>query len=320
VHTALHVSGRLLDWCTLQSGLRVTVHDYVWCCPRVTLTDGEGRYCGEPDAQGCNRCLATREVHVAAADLVRKSGHDITRYRARLSPLFAAAEQVFVAGDDVADRMRRHGFSGSYRVVEHPALEALRSQASLATSVGAPLAVPRALPRDGAIVVALIGALSDIKGARRLREVAARAKERGLAMRFVVVGFTARDEELRGVGNVEILGAYEESTLGEVVGRVAPHLVFFPNEWPETYSYTLRHAFNLGLWPVVTDIGVPAERVRATGFGTVLPRELDADACLDRLVEVAQAQRVPGAPAPPVTAPRTWADYVGESAAHEASR
>ena len=316
VHTALHVSERLLDWCIVQSALRVTVHDYVWCCPRVTLTDGEGRYCGEPDEGGCNTCLSTREVHVAAADLVRKSGHDITRYRARLAPLFAAAEQVFVAGHDVADRLRRHGFSGSFRVVEHPALEAPRPQDSLVTSVGA----PRALPRDGAIVVALIGALSDIKGARRLRDVATRAKERGLAMRFVVVGYTARDEELRGVGNVEILGAYEESTLGELVGRVAPHLVFFPNEWPETYSYTLRHAFDLGLWPVVTDIGVPAERVRATCFGTVLPRDSDADACLDRLVEVAQARRGLGAPAPRSTAPRTWSDYVGESAAREASR
>jgi O-antigen biosynthesis protein len=40
---------------------------------------------------------------------------------------------------------------------------------------------------------------------------------------------------------------------------------------PETYSYTVSAAIAGGLHPVVFDLGVPAERLRALGWGTVLP-------------------------------------------------
>ncbi|WP_240775183.1 glycosyltransferase [Neokomagataea tanensis] len=35
----------------------VFVHDHVWFCPRVSLLDGHGRYCGEPDVAGCETCV-----------------------------------------------------------------------------------------------------------------------------------------------------------------------------------------------------------------------------------------------------------------------
>ena len=36
-----------------------TVHDYYTICPRVNLIGAGGKYCGEPDAGSCNRCLAS---------------------------------------------------------------------------------------------------------------------------------------------------------------------------------------------------------------------------------------------------------------------
>ena len=35
----------------------VMVHDYSWICPRVTLIDGSGRYCGEPAVSVCKSCV-----------------------------------------------------------------------------------------------------------------------------------------------------------------------------------------------------------------------------------------------------------------------
>ena len=35
-----------------------TIHDYHTICPRINLIGSGGRYCGEPDEAGCNRCLA----------------------------------------------------------------------------------------------------------------------------------------------------------------------------------------------------------------------------------------------------------------------
>ena len=43
--------------------------------------------------------------------------------------------------------------------------------------------------------------------------------------------------------------------------------------WPETYSYTLTEALELGLTPVVLDIGAQARRLQELGVGKVLPLE-----------------------------------------------
>ena len=42
----------------LQVPLDVVIHDYSWFCPRITLTAGDHRYCGEPAITGCRACIA----------------------------------------------------------------------------------------------------------------------------------------------------------------------------------------------------------------------------------------------------------------------
>jgi len=45
-----------------------------------------------------------------------------------------------------------------------------------------------------------------------------------------------------------------------------------------------------GLWPVVSDIGAPAERVRNSGFGTVYDRSATAVEICTALMNAAQSQ------------------------------
>ena len=47
--------------------------------------------------------------------------------------------------------------------------------------------------------------------------------------------------------------------------------------WPETYSYTLSEAVLAGLYPVTFDLGAPAERMAAWGYGQCLPVDLMRD-------------------------------------------
>ena len=94
------------------------------------------------------------------------------------------------------------------------------------------------------------------------------------------------DDLFQGLPNVTITGRYDEDDLDELVDVYRPSLSFFPNQWPETYSYTLSHALRFGLYPVVTDIGAPAERVRAAGFGAVIPLGQDADRTVRFLLDV----------------------------------
>jgi hypothetical protein len=80
--------------------------------------------------------------------------------------------------------------------------------------------------------------------------------------------------DLRTLPNVETTGAYLESDLPDILARSQCHLAFFPSVCPETYSFTLSQAFYAGLYPVAFDIGAVARRIRASGWGHVLPAEM----------------------------------------------
>jgi hypothetical protein len=54
----LHLDARVIDAVrALPIPYDVFVHDYAWICPRVTLIDGSGRYCGEPAVAVCQACV-----------------------------------------------------------------------------------------------------------------------------------------------------------------------------------------------------------------------------------------------------------------------
>ena len=59
VHHVIGVPLALVDLLT-EHGVRYdwTIHDYYTICPRVNLINADQTYCGEPDAEACNHCLA----------------------------------------------------------------------------------------------------------------------------------------------------------------------------------------------------------------------------------------------------------------------
>jgi hypothetical protein len=48
-------------------------------------------------------------------------------------------------------------------------------------------------------------------------------------------------------------------------------LAWQPSIWPETWCFTLGLAWRAGLGVAAFDIGAPAERIRRTGRGWLLP-------------------------------------------------
>jgi glycosyltransferase involved in cell wall biosynthesis len=51
-----------------------------------------------------------------------------------------------------------------------------------------------------------------------------------------------------------------------------------PSIWPETWCFGLAEAWRAGLRVAAFDIGAPAERIRGTGRGFLLPLGLPAHA------------------------------------------
>lgn len=215
-----------------------TLHDYYPVCPQYTLSLADGRYCGEPDVAGCNACLAERPA---------LWGLDIVTWREWFAGLLAGAERVIVASEDTLARMRRYVPDARYLHMAHPEPERV-------------ILVPHSPPR-GELKILIIGRLSPAKGLYRLEACASDARKRGLPLYFQVIGpadWPVRQEpELP----LSFSGAYDDADLPVLIGRERPDAIFFPAQWPETYSYTLSYALATGLPIIAPRLGALGERL-----------------------------------------------------------
>lgn len=246
----------------------VTLHDYFPLCPQYQLTDASGRYCGEPDAAGCARCLAATPPQWPM---------DIGTWRAWFGPLLEGASRVIAPSADAAKRVRRY----------FPAIE--------------PVVWPHAESRRAAPArrkVLVLGGLSPSKGMAVVEACARDAQARDLPLDFRVVGPVAwpiaGGEALR----LSFVGEFPEGSLPALLERERGDLAFFPAQWPETYSYTLSAALDAGLPIVATNLGAFAERLAGRAGTRIVDWDTPAGRLNDLLLE--QAGGTPaGTPAIP---------------------
>ncbi len=230
----------------------VIVHDYAWICPRITLVGPEKRYCGEPDAVACDACYS--DLGGAIEEDIRPS-----RLRLRSHSVLAGARHVVAPSQDAARRLARH--FPDIRVIVRP------------WENDAALPAPRARQSIGRLRlrVAVLGAIGIDKGYEYLLACARHAAARRLPLEFVVIGHTCDDKRLLDTGAVLITGPYEEAEADGLIRAQQADIGFLPALWPETWSYTLSQMWQAGLDVVAFDIGAPAERLRRTGRGRLLP-------------------------------------------------
>ena len=146
----------------------------------------------------------------------------------------------------------------------------------------------------------MIGAIGRHKGLDLLVSMMDEAAERRLSVFLTVIGYTADDERLTLHGNVEVTGRYKPDELGTLLRAADPDFVFLSSVWPETYSYVLSEVWAAGYPVVAFDFGAPAERIRASGGGILIPPTRDARDLLRTLLEVEPQTRSCALPPPPV--------------------
>ncbi|MEX2481635.1 MAG: hypothetical protein WD928_12335, partial [Gammaproteobacteria bacterium] len=230
-----------------------TVHDYMVVCPRVNMIDATGAFCGNSDIDVCEKCIQSNGSPFGDVS--------VWHWRATYGRFLKGARRIFVPDEDVVMRLRPFLPDLALTVRPHPEAPPDTFRRPISRSPGDPLRV------------AIIGATGRHKGSRQLLQCAEDAVRRSLPIKFVLIGL-ADVPDLRTLPNVEITGAYLESDLPDILARSRSHLAFFASVWPETYSYTLSQAFYAGLYPVAFDLGAVARRIRAVGWGHVLPAEM----------------------------------------------
>jgi GT2 family glycosyltransferase len=274
-HLLGHPPGLLRLLSRLAIPLDFWVHDYAFLCARVTLTDGEGRFCGEPPPASCERCIAqwgrNDDRSIAPAAL-----------RAGAAADFAAARAVIVPSADVSARLRRH---------MPTVLPTVRPWAAEPAFAG-PAANAKSRSRAG-LTVAIVGAIGLQKGFPVILACAQDARSRKLNIFFTIVGYTVDDDALEATGHVSITGPFEAEEAGSLIGAQNAAMAFIPSTWPETWCFALTDAWNAGLRTCVFDIGTQAQRVRETGFGWVIPLGLPASRVNDSLLVIGEASASP---------------------------
>ncbi|MGI4975684.1 MAG: glycosyltransferase, partial [Janthinobacterium lividum] len=247
----------------------VFVHDYAWFCQRIALVGPGRRYCGEPDVAGCEACVAdlgtNLEEEIAMPALLARSAEELAGARAVVAP-----------SADAASRMRRHFPAVRAEV------RAWEDEAGLP-----PMRVPRARP-GGRLRVAVVGAIGLEKGFDVLLACARDARARALALEFVVVGPSIDDERLMRAGPVFVTGDYRDAEVDALIQAQDCDLGLLPSIWPETWCYTLTHMMRAGLGVAAFDLGGPAERIRRTGRGWLLPLGLPAASVNNALLGTAR--------------------------------
>jgi GT2 family glycosyltransferase/glycosyltransferase involved in cell wall biosynthesis len=230
-------------------GHDLTIHDYYVVNGNPTLTDCDARFVSESLDNFDEQC---------AGHYPLPAGVDAAQWRDNQRLLVENAERVVFPSADASRRFCQFFKVKSAVTAWHPDYR-----------LSQPYPAPSWRHFGGRpLRVLVLGALSREKGADKLEEVA--ASMAGEAIEFHLLGYA-----YRALGsNVITHGPYQNDEVYALMERIEPDVVWYPAQWPETYSYTLSLALHCGLPVVVPDIGAFPERVARRGLSAVVPWNL----------------------------------------------
>lgn len=254
-----------------------TAHDYYSYCPQISLTDHTDRYCGEMGLDQCRQCLKRGPA---------PSGETIEDWRGRHAPLLSRARYLITPSADTAQRFRKFVPGSNLRVVPHSSIA--ESPITYESPVVHPMSADRPLR------VAVLGALSKIKGADLLEAVAQLAAKQNAPVEFHLLGYGYRNLRTQPKANLTVHGPYEDKDLHELLAWLSPDVVWFPALWPETYSYTLSASLESGLPIVAPNIGAFSERLQGRSWSWQLDWAMQANKVLDFFVGIRLQHFQPG--------------------------
>ena len=125
-----------------------------------------------------------------------------------------------------------------------------------------PQPCPRVLASGERLKIVVLGALSRIKGADTLEEVATLTAIQNLDLEFHLIGYPYRSLRALPKSLLTVHGGYQEKDLPQLLQSLQADAVWFPALWPETYSYTLSAALEAGLPIIAPNLGAFAERLQ----------------------------------------------------------
>ena len=260
-------------------GYDFTAHDFYTPFGNISLTDRRGNYCGQ-------QADAT-----AGEQSPLPEGTPLAQWRQQGIEWLNSARWVMAPSRDALARLVEVVPGAALKLVPHTDLD---------PSQPLPIPAPAPLLGNRPLKVAVIGALSIIKGADTLEDVALAARKQGAPVDFHLIGFGYRALKTAPHAHLTVHGRYDEADLPELLDWLQPDVIWFPARWPETYSYTLSACLQGG-WPVVApDLGAFAERLAGRSWSWIEPWDRSAADWLAFFVALRTRHFAPGESPPPL--------------------
>ena len=215
----------------------ITVHDYYLVSESPSLTDAEGKFIGDFECTDMNFSAAHEVLDDMGGSQYRKDGASILNNSQRI---------IFPS----ADTLQR--FIRFFPSIKSKAIVAYHPDYELDFPYKKPLKHFASKP----LKVLVLGALSKEKGALVLEGVAQMLANDSIEFHLLGYAFRPLDS------SVVCHGPYSEESLEEKLKEISPHVVWFPAQCPETYSYTLSIALRFAYPVVVPNIGAFKERIK----------------------------------------------------------
>ena len=262
----------------------VFVHDYIWFCPRISLMGLKNRYCGEPDEATCEVCVTVMGRRV-------DNTLSVAAYRKAAHIFLKKAKQVFVPSHDTERRMQKYFSDVQFSVKKLENDRFFKKTFQLPEPKNRKTAQASAFLAQGSrrdvsrIRVCVVGGIGFEKGYDILFEAAVDAVLRNLPLEFVLVGHTRDDAKLLKIGRIFVTGQFQKQEAVSLIHSVDADIAFLPSVWPETWCFALGDIWKAGLHAVAFDLGAPAERIRSTGLGSVVPFGISIQELNEKLLE-----------------------------------
>jgi O-antigen biosynthesis protein len=216
----------------------VTLHDYYLINGNPALTDKTGKFCSDAKIRDA----------ICAEHASVPLNYTAEQWRQFTGELLSNAQRIFVPSHYAAALYSEYFPTLCFTVVPHSDWE---------VDAPYPLVCRSRLEPQQKFKVVALGALGLEKGADILEQTALLAAKLGYSLEFHLLGYAYR--ELNKA--VIVHGAYDDNVLDKKLSAIAPHIVWFPCQWPETYSYTLSACLRGGFPVLAPALGAFIERL-----------------------------------------------------------
>lgn len=254
--------------------LAITLHDYFTVCPSIKLTSNNISYCGERGLQDCEKCWRDNHAFDTAYSNIaewRSFYHDILKY----------FTYIFVPSVDTQKRIKKYYKNLDIKVFENPECMAEIEKHSSRHTTEQSHTNTR---------IGIIGTLIPAKGALIVLDVARRMQQEHTEIEFILFGELCIDSSYKITTNLTVLGAYDEQEVFSLITSKNINFFWFPNQWPETYCYTLSIPVILGIPVIGGDIGAIGDRIRANKYGKTYKWDASAEEITDILYRFSQQE------------------------------